>query len=437
MISNEQAEQAVIGSILLDGTLFDTLSLVPEHFYFAGHQMIYRSIVSVAKKEQDINVVTVVTDLDKNIDNVGGVSYLTDLSGSVPSTESLKYYELLVLEAYRNRESRKAALKYAENPDEQALSELASTLETLQEVGVQQEEKTTYDYLQEIAQDILSPSEETERGFKVGFTDLDNMTGGMQPSDLIIIAARPSMGKTALALNIGSGHCKNGGTTHIFSLEMGTKQLLQRIISSEANIDGQKWRSMKFSTKDYEDATTAIGFIADWDLYIHENATTINEVKSSIRKAVSDNPDEKHMVLIDYLQLIRTTGRYERRDLEVGAITRELKLLARELDIPIILLSQLSRAVEQRQDKRPMMSDLRESGNIEQDADVIGFLYRDDYYDAESEQQNIIEVILSKQRNGPVGTVELAFMKEYGKFVNLDYRYTGGHENEPVGATSY
>src|SRR5699024_6626581 len=181
--------------------------------------------------------------------------------------------------------------------------------------------------------------------------------------------------------------------------------------------------SMKFSTEDYQAASMAIGVISDWDLHIHEKATTINEIKSNIRKAVNDNPEDRHLVVIDYLQLIRTTGRYERRDLEVGAITRDLKLLAKELNIPIILLSQLSRAVEQRQDKRPMMSDLRESGNIEQDADVVGFLYRDDYYDADSEKQNIIEIIISKQRNGPVGTVELAFVKEYNKFVDLDHRY--------------
>lgn len=428
MIYNEQAEQAVIGTILLDGTLFDTLNIEPNHFHNKKHCKIYQSIKNVAEKEQDINVVTVVADLDKEINSVGGVSYLTDLSGSVPSTESLKHYEQLVLEAYRNRESQKAALKYAENPDEQTLNELASTIESLQEVGVQQEEMTTYDYLQEIARDMLSnPLEQTSNGYNVGFTDLDNMTGGLQKTDLIIIAARPSVGKTAFALNMGAGHCSNGGTTHIFSLEMGTKQLLQRMISSEARVDGQKWRSMKFSTQDYEYANTAIGIIANWDLHIHEKATTINEIISNIRKAVNDDPEGNHLVIIDYLQLIRTTGRFERRDLEVGAITRDLKLLAKELDIPIILLSQLSRAVEQRQDKRPMMSDLRESGNIEQDADVVGFLYRDDYYDAESEQQNIIEIILSKQRNGPVGTVELHFAKEYGKFLSLERRYENEH----------
>lgn len=424
MIFNKEAEQAIIGTILMEGSLFDSLIVQPEHFYSSQLRLIFESMQQVHEKEQAINVVTVVSELGNDINNVGGVSYLTELAESIPSVEPLKDYEYLVLEAYRKRKTREAALLYAEDPNDEALEKLLQDLESLQEIGLQQQEKTTFQYLQEIATDMIAPTEESKRGFLTGFTDLDRMTGGFQPTDLIIIAARPSVGKTAFALNVGAGHCKNDGTTHIFSLEMGTKQLLQRMISSEARIDGQKWRSMDFAQDDYERATTAIGAISNWDLHIHESATTINEIKAKIRKAVSDQPDGKHLVVIDYLQLIRTTGRYERRDLEVGAITRDLKLLAKELEIPIILLSQLSRGVEHRQDKRPIMSDLRESGNIEQDADVIGFLYRDDYYDKESEKQNIIEIILSKQRNGPTGTIELAFLKEYGKFLTLERRYS-------------
>lgn len=425
MIYNKDAEQAVIGTILLEGLLFDSLLVTPDHFYDPGLSRIFNAMHRVAEKEQAIDVITVTTELGDQVQAVGGVSYLTELAQSIPSTESLKNYEHLVLEAYRKRKTREIALRYAEDPEDNSLVRLIADLENLQTVGAHQEEMTTYDYLQEIATDMMAPPEESERGFPTGYTDFDRITGGTQPSDLIIIAARPSVGKTAFALNIGSGHCKNGGTTHLFSLEMGTKQLLQRVISAEAHIDGQKWRSMSFSREDYDNAMLAIGKISDWHLDIHENATTINDIKAKIRKTVTDRPDEKHLVVIDYLQLITTVGRYERRDLEVGAITRDLKLMAKELDIPIILLSQLSRGVEQRQDKRPMMSDLRESGNIEQDADVIGFLYRDDYYDRESESQNVIEIILSKQRNGPTGTVELAFLKEHGKFVNLAHNYEG------------
>jgi len=371
MIQNIEAEQAIIGTILLDGTLFDSLIVASEHFYDRRFKLVFDSMQRLSKKEQAIDIVTVTTELGSDIGNVGGVSFLTELAGSIPSTETLRNYEHLVLEAYRNRKSREVALKYAENPDDESLGALMKELESLQDIGAQQEEKSTYDYLQEIAADIMSPPEDTKRGFPTGYIDFDNMTGGTQPSDLIIIAARPSVGKTAFALNIGTGHCQHGGTTHLFSLEMGVKQLLQRVISAEARIDGQKWRSMKFSRDDYDKAMNAIGEIAQWRLNIHEKATTINDIKTKIRKEVTNNPDEKHLVIIDYLQLIRTTGRHETRNLEVGSMTRDLKLLAKELDIPIILLSQLSRGVEQRQDKRPMMSDLRESGNIEQDWDVV------------------------------------------------------------------
>lgn len=424
MIQDIHAEQAVIGTILMEGSLFDTLQLKPEHFYDNRHKTIYEAMIQVHQKDQDVNVITVTSALESKIQNIGGVTYLTDLSGSVPSTESLKNYEQLVFEAYRNRKSREAALKYAENPNDENLTKFAGQLEKIQQTGLQHEEKSMYDHLMEIAEDMTNPPDDTKRGFPTGYTDFDKMTGGLQPSDLIIIAARPSVGKTAFALNIAAGHCSHYGDSHIFSLEMGTKQLLQRFISSEANVDGQKWRSMNFSSEDYENAMQGIGVIAEWGLNVYDKITNINEIKANIRAAVRKKPDGKHLFIIDYLQLMTTTGKFERRDLEVGAMTRELKQLARELDVPIILLSQLSRGVEQRQNKRPMMSDLRESGNIEQDADVVGFLYRDDYYDAETEKPNVIEIILSKQRNGPTGTIELAFIKEYGKFVNLDYRYS-------------
>lgn len=420
---NPQAEQAVIGSVLLEGSLFETLTIESKHFYEARHQQIFRAMAEVNKKHIDIDAITVTKELGDAVNQVGGVSYLVSLAESIPSTETLKHYESIVFEAYRNRETKRITMQYAENPSDEELPKLLAQLENIKEVGIQEQGRSTKDYLMEIAADMLEPPESTQRGYKTGYADFDEMTGGTQPTDLIIIAARPSVGKTAFALNIGAGHCQNGGTTHIFSLEMGTKQLLQRMISAESRVDGQKWQTMRFSQEDYAKASTAIGILSEWDLHIHEHENTLNQIKARIRKSVTSDPEGRHLVIIDYLQLITSTGRYERRDLEVGAMTRELKLLAKELNIPIILLSQLSRGVEHRQDKRPMMSDLRESGNIEQDADVIGFLYRDDYYDAESEKQNVIEIILSKQRNGPTGTVELAFLKEYGKFVSLDYRY--------------
>lgn len=426
MIENREAEQAFLGSLLIEGALIKTARVEPEHLDGPHHRKIYQAIKAVDEQGVYVDLQSVTGELARSgeINDVGGVSYLAELAGAIPTTANFAHHENLIFEAYRNRESRRLALAYAENPTDEARAEMVKKLEKLQGIGLNQQERSTYDYLAEIAEEMVTPPDETKNGYPTGYSDLDRMTGGLQRGDLIIIAARPSVGKTAFALNVARGHCDKGGVSHIFSLEMATKQLLQRMLSAEGNIDGQKWRSMAFDTTDYEKAMNAIGEMSDWGLKIHENSNTLGEIKAEIRRAVQEEPEERHLFIIDYLQLIVSTGKYERRDLEVGAMTRELKLLAKELEVPIVVLSQLSRGVEQRQDKRPMMSDLRESGNIEQDADVIGFLYRDDYYNAETDKQNIIEIILAKQRNGPVGTVELAFIKEYGKFCDLDYRYS-------------
>lgn len=339
------------------------------------------------------------------------MSYLLGLAESIPTTENFHFYEKLLVESYTNQLMRQSAIKYIENPSDDALLGLKQQLHLMGQ-DPEADEQTVKEQLSDIAMEMISSPVQT--GFSTGFEDYDKMTGGAQRGDLIIVAARPSMGKTAFALNIAMNHCKNGGAVDLFSLEMGSKQLLQRMISSEARIDGQKWRTMCFSAEDYKRSFHAIGEIAEWDLSIHERQQTVQDITTKIRASVTGDPDHDHIIIIDYLQLMNVKGRYERRDLEVGAITRELKLLARELNIPIILLSQLSRSVEQRQDKRPMMSDLRESGNIEQDADVISFLYRDDYYSKEG--SDVVEVILRKQRNGPVGTVMLGFEKEFGRF---------------------
>ncbi|MEN1968329.1 DnaB helicase C-terminal domain-containing protein [Lentibacillus sp. N15] len=249
---------------------------------------------------------------------------------------------------------------------------------------------------------------------------------------MVIVAARPSVGKTAFALNLAANHAKNGGSSILFSLEMGTKQLLQRMVSSVGRINGQKWRTMAFNEDDYDRALHAIGEISRWKLKLYDKLRTISEMRGAIRKQIIDHPNERHVVLIDYLQLITPADVQARRDLEIGVMTRELKLLAVELDVPIVLLSQLSRGVESRQNKRPLMSDLRESGNIEQDADVISFLYRDDYYSRETVGQSRMEVILAKQRNGPTGTIELAFDKPYGRFCNLTGEGTENNEEPRV-----
>lgn len=429
-IVNPEAEAAVLGAVLLDGAIFKELHVQEHHFHSAKHQRIYRVMKLTFKQEAVIDMVTVTTNLGKSIYEVGGTTYLLEMAESVTSTTSIRHYERLVLEAYRLRKTQERTLRYSANPNEEDLGELIVSLKELQGVGVEKQEKTTYDHLLDITEAIFSPQDEESSGFQTSYTDFDNMLGGLQRGDLIVVGARPSVGKTAFALNLASGHCRNGGRAEIFSLEMGSRQLLQRIISAEAHINGQKWRSMAFSEQDYESAVEAIGEISDWNLTIHQKKRTISDITAAVRKAVHDEHEKKPLVIIDYLQLVTPIARYDNRNQAIGAMTRELKLLAMELDIPIIVLSQLSRGVESRPNKRPFLSDLRESGDIEQDADVITFLYREDYYEKESKGQDTMEIIISKHRNGPTGTVELAFLKEYGRFTNKTYCSEGVLQNE-------
>jgi replicative DNA helicase len=260
-------------------------------------------------------------------------------------------------------------------------------------------------------------------GIPTGFTELDRMTAGFQRNDLIIVAARPSVGKTAFALNIAQNVAtKTDEVVAIFSLEMGAEQLVMRMLSSEGNINAQNLRTGDLSDEDWKKLTMAMGSLSNAQIYIDDTpGIRIAEMRAKCRRLKQERG--LGMILIDYLQLIQGDGKADNRQQEVSEISRSLKALARELEVPVIALSQLSRSVEQRQDKRPMMSDIRESGSIEQDADIVAFLYRDDYYDKETENKNIIEIIIAKQRNGPVGTVQLAFAKEYSKFVNLERRY--------------
>lgn len=417
-LKNEEAEVGILGCVLVDGSLFNNLVLEAEHFYLKSHQVIFQAMKHVVQAGHHIDIVTITTALKDALNQVGGVSYLLEMAESIASTAPLKHYEQLVFTAYRARTARTHALNFAQNPADETLETFIKTLENCRDTGVVGEEVTVNDHLIEITTEMCFPSDDYS-GFNTSFTTFDEMTGGLQRGELIIVAARPSVGKTAFALNLAMGHAKNEGSALIFSLEMGKKQLLQRMISLTGLINGQKWRNKLFNEGDYVRALGAIGEISTWQLLIDDRVRTVTEMAAKIRKKIQDEPHERHLVIIDYLQLMTPTGNRERRDLEIGDMTRELKLLAVELNIPIVLLSQLSRGVESRNNKRPLMSDLRESGNIEQDADVVSFLYRDDYYERDSTQPNTLEVILSKQRNGPTGTVMLNFRKEYGVFENV------------------
>ena len=260
-------------------------------------------------------------------------------------------------------------------------------------------------------------------GFDTGFRDLNSYLDGFQNKELIISAARPSVGKTAKMLSHAITHCANGGMTAIFSLEMDKESLLKRMISSIGKINGFKMKNPKnyFNNEDWEKFTKAIGILSKMHIHIYDQAgQTVPSIRSRVNHLRRKYPDVPLLVQIDYLQLIRPTGKRETRTIEIGEMTRSLKEMAKDADLPVYLVSQLSRGVESRQDKRPRMSDIRDSGSVEQDADVIEFLYRDDYYDRDASNQNIVDVIIAKHRNGPVGTVKLAYVKEYNLFMDME-----------------
>src|SRR5699024_6308044 len=403
--------------ILCEGELFHQLGLEEKHFYETRHQKIFNAMRQVAKSEQSIDIVTVTTALERDIEQVGGTSYLLQLAEAIASTASFKEYEQLIINAYRLRKARKQALTFIEDPSEQGLYSLIENLRQYLHIGQSEQEKPVTDYLLQITEEMCFPKEKDDRVW-THLQAFDEMTGGLRPGELIIVAARPSVGKTAFSLQLIATHTKQGGISHFFSLEMDVKQLLQRMISQEASIHNQKFQHNVFAKEDYERAFYAIGRMSTWKLFMSDTIRSVQTIRASIHKIVHKYPEHLHLVVIDYLQLMQTTKTYNRRDLEIGEITRELKQLARDLDVAIVLISQLSRRVESRQNKRPMLSDLRESGNIEQDADMVMFLYRDDYYEYNSQNKSDVELILSKQRNGPVGTIELTFDKAYGTFTD-------------------
>ncbi|MFJ7725860.1 replicative DNA helicase [Neobacillus sp. NPDC097160] len=433
---NIEAEQAVLGAIFLEPSALTLASevLIPEDFYRASHQKIFHVMLHLNDQGKAVDLVTVTEELAaaKLIEDIGGVSYLSDLAGSVPTAANIEYYARIVEEKSLLRRLIRTATDIAsdgysrEDEVEALLSEAeknimavaqrknAGAFHNIKDVLVR-----TYDNIEEMHNRVGDIT-----GISTGFAELDRMTAGFQRNDLIIVGARPSVGKTAFALNIAANVAtKTSENVAIFSLEMGAEQLVMRMLCSEGNIDAQRLRTGSLTDEDWGKLTMAMGSLSNSGIFIDDTpGVRISEIRSKCRRLQQEHG--LGMILIDYLQLILGSGRSgENRQQEVSEISRSLKQLARELKVPVIALSQLSRGVEQRQDKRPMMSDIRESGSIEQDADIVAFLYRDDYYDKESENKNIIEIIIAKQRNGPTGTVSLAFVKEYNKFVNLETRY--------------
>ncbi|MFB4168784.1 replicative DNA helicase [Virgibacillus sp. JSM 102003] len=434
---NIEAEQAVIGAVFLEPDALSAASelLMPDDFYRASHQRIFEAMLKLLDRGEPIDLVTVTTSLsnEKKLDEVGGVAYLSDLAGSVPTAANILYYSKIVEEKALLRRLIRTATDIVssgfatEDEVEDILNEAEKNILEVSGKKNTGAFKAIKDVLIEVYDNIeqLQHQDADVTGIPTGYRDLDRITSGFQRNDLIIIAARPSVGKTAFALNIAQNVAINTDeNVAIFSLEMGADQLVSRMLCAEGNIDSQRLRNGNLEADDWSKLTMAMGSLSNAGVYIDDSpGIRVSEIRSKCRRLKQENG--LSMILIDYLQLIQgNANSKENRQQEVSDISRSLKALARELNVPLIALSQLSRGVESRQDKRPMMSDLRESGSIEQDADIVGFLYRDDYYDQESEKQNIIEIIISKQRNGPVGNVELAFVKEYNKFVDLDHRYS-------------
>ncbi|WP_257351733.1 replicative DNA helicase [Pseudalkalibacillus decolorationis] len=433
---NIEAEQAVLGAVFLEPEALTSATelLMPDDFYRAAHQRIFSVMVDLSEKGEPIDLVTVTSDLQDRrlLEEVGGVSYLSDLANAVPTAANIDYYGQIVEEKSllrrlirtatdiaANGYSREDEVEEILNEAEKNILEVAQRKNTGAFISIKDVLVQAYDNIE-----MLQNSKGDITGIPTGFVELDRMTAGFQRNDLIIVAARPSVGKTAFALNIAQNVAtKTDENVAIFSLEMGAEQLVMRMLCAEGNIDAQRLRTGHLQSEDWQKLTMAMGSLSNAGIYIDDTpGVRVSEIRAKCRRLKQEKG--LGMILIDYMQLIRGNGKSgENRQQEVSEISRSLKALARELEVPVISLSQLSRGVESRQDKRPMMSDIRESGSIEQDADIVAFLYRDDYYDKESESKNIIEIIIAKQRNGPVGTVELAFVKEYNKFVNLERRH--------------
>ena len=438
-----EAEQAVLGSIFLDPeTVVGALEFIEsKDFYRRGHQVIFQSMLELNNHNEAIDIVTVTNALEsKNqLEDVGGMAYLAELAVSVPTAANMEYYAKIVEQKAILRNLIHTATDIVTKGYEEG-DELATILDEAERSILEVSERRNRsgflaisDVLNSsIAQiDQLYQNNEEITGLPTGYQALDKMTAGLQKEELIILAARPAVGKTAFALNIAQNiGTKTDETVAIFSLEMGAESLVNRMLCAEGSIDAGHLRTGTLSEEEWQSLIVAMGSLSKANIYIDDTpGIRIAEIRAKCRR-LKQEKGNLGLVLIDYLQLIEGTGR-ESRQQEVSEISRQLKKLAKELKVPVIALSQLSRGVEQRQDKRPVLSDIRESGSIEQDADIVAFLYRDDYYDREggeddedyesAGEDNVIEVIIEKNRSGARGTVKLLFIKEYNKFSSLSY----------------
>ena len=430
---NIEAEKAVLGAMLIkkDAIIEVQEILRPEDFYREAHKVAYEAMLKLTDNEEAVDIVTLTEELRKEeqLERVGGVRFVTDIANTVPTAANISYHAKIVKEKAELRRLIDAATAIAAAAYEDT-DEVANIMDDAEKriLAVAAGQSTdgfepmktillrTFDRIND-----LYDSKGNITGISTGFKDLDNLTSGLQPSDLVLVAARPSMGKTAFTLNMASYiGLHNLGTVAFFSLEMSKEQLMQRMLCSEGGIDAQRLRTGQLEDEEWTRLVETANRLNNAPIFIDDTADiTVMEMRSKARRLKAEHG--LSVIFIDYLQLMqgRPSKNNDNRQQEISEISRSLKALARELNVPVIALSQLSRSVESRQVKRPMLSDLRESGSLEQDADIVMFLYREDYYDKDTEAKNITEVIIAKHRNGPVDTIKLFFQKEFTKFRDL------------------
>ncbi len=434
---NIEAEQSILGAILIENTaLYKAIELIGiNDFYKEAHKKIFLSMIELNEKNEAIDLVTLTEYLRKRneLDSVGGATYLSLLANTVPTAANIKYhskivYEKALLRNLINTATEIVSCGYENSRDiEELLDYAENAIFSISEKKIKPSFSAIKDIIKDSFETIERLSEKKERvtGIPTGFYDLDMLTSGFQPSDLIIVAGRPSMGKTAFCLCIAQhAGIEKGQPVAIFSLEMAKEQLVIRMLCAEARVDSHKLRSGFLAKSDWPRLTTAAGRLSEAPIFIDDAAgTSVLEMKAKARRLKAEHG--LSLIIVDYLQLMSGRGERRRggpdtREQEISEISRSLKALAKELSVPVIALSQLNRAVESRQDKRPLLADLRESGAIEQDADVILFIYREEVYKQTEENKGVAEIIIGKQRNGPVGIVKMAFIDKYTRFENLE-----------------
>ncbi|HEY6368209.1 MAG TPA: replicative DNA helicase [Candidatus Binatia bacterium] len=432
---NLEAESSVLGGILLEN---DAVNIVlellrPEDFYRESHRKVFRAMIELTDRSEPVDLITLSEYLKSRgeLDTVGGSAYLASLADFVPTAANIAYYARIVREKSILRSLIRTATDIATRGYEEQgnVEEFLDTAEKVIFDISEKKIKASFVAVGDMIKDTLKTVErlyerkEMVTGVPTGYEDLDKLTAGLQPSDLIIVAGRPSMGKTAFSLNVAANAAFAGVGVAVFSLEMAKEQLVLRMLCSEARVNNSKVRSGYLAERDFPKLANAAGRLHEALIYIDDTpAISVLELRAKARRLVRDRTKKVGLIVIDYLQLMRGMGGASNREQEISEISRSLKALAKELVVPVIAISQLNRRVEDRGDRRPMMSDLRESGAIEQDADVIMFIYRDEVYNQNSEEKGKAEIIVAKQRNGPIDTVELTFLNEFMRFENYTPR---------------